>query len=148
MKKERKVALNTHLIFFFVLAVIFMSLAAFFLIDSEDGDIFHFIVGFLISVAPIFAIVISPTIYVFEDDKLTIVYFFGIKEIIAWKEIRSIRKMGGWFRGKGRGFPVYEVIYPQKKKVPFFVESCIVSNKKTAKLLKEYYKKNIKEHWD
>ena len=148
MKKERKVAFNTHLILFFVLFLIFIGLAIFFLTDSEDADIALSIVGFALAAAPIFGIVISSVIYIFEDDKLTIVYFLGRKEIIAWKEIRSIRKMGGWFGGKGRGFPVYEVIYPKHKKTPFFVESCIVSNRKTAKLLKAYYKKNIKECWD
>ena len=148
MKKERKVTFNTHLIFFFVLFLIFISLAIFFLTDSEDADIALSIVGFALAAAPVFGIVISPVIYIFEDDKLTIVYCLGMKEIITWKEIRSIRKMGGWFGGKGRGFPVYEVIYPKHKKAPFFVEGCIVSNRKTAKLLKEYYKKNIKEYWD
>ena len=148
MKKEQKVAFNTHLIFFFVLLLIFISLAIFFLTDSDDADIALSIVGFALAAAPVFGIVISPVIYIFEDDKLTIVYCLGMKEIIAWKEIRSIRKMGGWFGGKGRGFPVYEVIYPKYKKTPFFVEGCIVSNRKTAKLLKAYYKKNIKEYWD
>ena len=148
MKKERKVTFNTHLIFFFVLFLIFISLAIFFLTDSEDADIALSIVGFALAAASVFGIVISPVIYIFEDDKLTIVYCLGMKEIITWKEIRSIRKMGGWFGGKGRGFPVYEVIYPKHKKAPFFVEGCIVSNRKTAKLLKEYYKKNIKEYWD
>ena len=148
MKKERKVTFNTHLIFFFVLFLIFISLAIFFLTDSDDADIALSIVGFALAAAPVFGIVISPVIYIFEDDKLTIVYCLGMKEIITWKEIRSIRKMGGWFGGKGRGFPVYEVIYPKHKKAPFFVEGCIVSNRKTAKLLKEYYKKNIKEYWD
>ena len=148
MKKERKVTFNTHLIFFFVLFLIFIGLAIFFLTDSEDADIALSIVGFALAAAPVFGIVISPVIYIFEDDKLTIVYCLGMKEIIARKEIRSIRKMGGWFGGKGRGFPVYEVIYPKYKKTPFFVEGCIVSNRKTAKLLKEYYKKNIKEYWD
>lgn len=148
MKKERKVTFNTHLIFFFVLFLIFIGLAIFFLTDNEDADIALFIVGFALAATPIFGIVISPVIYIFEDDKLTIVYCLGMKEIITWKEIRSVRKMGGWFGGKGRGFPVYEVIYPKHKKTPFFVEGCIVSNRKTAKLLKVYYKKNIKEYWD
>lgn len=148
MKKEQKVAFNTHLIFFFVLLLIFISLAIFFLTDIEDADIALSVVGFALAAAPIFGIVISPLIYIFEDDKLTIVYCLGMKEIITWKEIRAVRKMGGWFGGKGRGFPVYEVIYPKHKKTPFFVEGCIVSNRKTAKLLKAYYKKNIKEYWD
>jgi hypothetical protein len=131
-----------------VILIVFIGLANFFLLDSEDGDAFLSIVGIITSAVPVFAIVISPVIYIFEDDKLTIVYCLGIKEVITWKEIRSIKKMGGWFGGKGRGFPVYEVIYPKKSKTPFFVEGCIVSNKKTAKLLKEYYKKNIKEYWN
>ena len=145
---KHKIAFNTHLIFFFFLLLVFVGLAIFFLTDSEDGDVALSIVGFALAVAPIFGIVISPVIYIFEDNKLTIVYCLGMKEIITWKEIRSIRKMGGWFGGKGRGFPVYEVIYPKHKKTPFFVEGCIVSNRKTAKLLKVYYKKNIKEYWD
>jgi hypothetical protein len=145
---KRKIVLNTHLILLFLLLLVFIGLAFFFLTDSEDGDVFLSIVGIMISAVPVFAIVISPVIYIFEEDKLTIVYCLGMKEMIAWKEIRSIRKRGGWFGGKGRGLPEYEVIYPKKSKTPFFVEGCIVSNKKTAKLLKEYYKKNIKEYWD
>ena len=145
---KRKIVLNTHLIFVFLLLLFFIGLAFFFPTDSEDGDAFLSILRILISVVSVFAIVISPVIYIFEEDKLTIVYCLGIKEVITWKEIRSIKKMGGWFGGKGRGFPVYEIIYPKKSKTPFFVEGCIVSNKKTAKLLKEYYKKNIKEYWD
>ena len=148
MKKERKIAFNTHLIIIFALFLIFIGLAIFFLTDSENGDIAFSIVGFAWAAISIFGIIISPVIYIFENDKLTIVYCLGMKEAITWKEIRSIRKMGGWFGGKGRGFPVYEVVYPNHKKTPFFVEGQIVSNRKTAKLLKEYYKKNIKEYWD
>ena len=145
---KRKIVLNTHLIFVFLLLLFFVGLAFFFLTDSEDGDASLSIVRIMISAVSVFVIVISPVIYIFEEDKLTIVYCLGMKEMIAWKEIRSIRKRGGWFGGKGRGVPVYEVIYPKKSKTPFFVEGCIASNKKTAKLLKEYYKKNIKEYWD
>ena len=146
MKKERKIAFNTNHIFFFVLFVIFIGLAISFLTDSKDGDIILSIAGFTMAVAPIFAIVISPVIYIFDDDQLTIVYCLGIKEVISWKEIRSITKRGGWFKGTGRGMPVYEIAYPNKKKIPFFVEACVAHNKKTAKLMKEYYKKNIVEY--
>ncbi|MBE6603842.1 MAG: hypothetical protein E7636_05910 [Ruminococcaceae bacterium] len=146
MKKERKIAFNTNHIFFFVLFLIFIGLAIFFLTDNEDGDIILAIAGFAMAVAPIFAIVISPVIYIFDDDQLTIVYCLGIKEVISWKGIRSITKRGGWFKGTGRGMPVYEIAYPNKKKIPFFVEACVAHNKKTAKLMKEYYKKNIVEY--
>ena len=146
MQKKRKIAFNTNQIFFFVLLFIFICLAIFFLTDSEDGDIALSVAGFALSAAPIFAIVISPVIYIFEDDKLTIVYCLGIKEVIAWKEIRSVTKRGGWFKGTGRGMPVYEIAYSNKKKIPFFVEACVAHNKKTKKLMKEYYKNNIEEY--
>lgn len=100
MKKERKIAFNTNNIFFFVLFLIFIGLAIFFLTDNENGDIILAIAGFAMAVAPIFAIVISPIIYIFKDDKLTIVYCLGMKEVIAWKDIRSVTKRGGWFKGR------------------------------------------------
>ena len=146
MQKKRKIAFNTNQIFFFVLLFIFICLAIFFLTDSEDGDIALSVAGVALSAAPIFAIVISPVIYIFEDDKLTIVYCLGIKEVIAWKEIRSVTKRGGWFKGTGRGMPVYEIAYSNKKKIPFFVEASVAHNKKTKKLMKEYYKNNIEEY--
>ena len=108
MQRRTKQAFNTHLIFFFVMLLVFIGLAIFFLSDSEDGDVALSIAGFALAAAPIFVIVISPVIYIFE----------------------------------------YEVTYPKKRKTPFFVEGCIVSNRKTSKLLNEHYKKNIKEYWD
>ncbi len=145
---KRKIAFNTYLIFLFTLLLVFVGLAIFFLTDREDADIALSVSGFVLAAVLGFAIAISPAIYIFEDDKLTIVYCLGMKASVTWKEIRSVKKMGGWFKGKGKGFPVYEVIYPKKGKMPFFMEGSIVSNRKTAKLLKEYYKKNIKEFWD
>ena len=65
---KRKIAFNTHLIFFFFLLLVFVGLAIFFLTDSEDGDVALSIVGFALAVAPIFGIVISPVIYIFEDN--------------------------------------------------------------------------------
>lgn len=148
MKKSRNIAFNTHLIFFSVMLLIFIGLGILFLTDiTEGGNVLSFACAVL-AAAPIFAIVSSPAFYIFEDDKLTIVYCLGIKEVISWKEIRYVRKIGGWFGGKGKELPVYEVIYPKKRKTPFFVEGHIVRNRKTAKLLKEYYKNNIKECWD
>ncbi len=141
---NREKAFNTHLILFFALFLVFLGLGVFILLD---GDIMLSVVGFLFAIVAIFAIIISPVVYIFDDDKLTIVYFFGIKETITWKYVRSITKRGGWFQ-KRRGFPVYEISYPQKEKVPFFVEGCVTSSGKTKKLLKKYCKKNIKEYWN
>ncbi len=145
MDHKRKMALNTHLIFFFILFLIFSGMAITFAV--EDGDIALSVVGFVLAAAPIFAIVISPVVYIFDREKLTIVYCLGVKETIAWKDIRSITKRGGWF-GKGRGLPDYQVAYPRRHKLPFFAQSCVSSNRRTERLIKEYYKKNIKEDWD
>ena len=85
-KMHRKFAFNTHLVFFFVMLFIFICLAIFFLTDSKDGSIPCAIGGFALAVAPIFAISISPIVYVFEDESLTIVYCLGFKERIVWKK--------------------------------------------------------------
>ena len=144
-KKHRKYAFNTHIVFFFVILVIFICLAILFLTDSEEGSIPGAICGFALAVAPIFAIIISPILYVFEDESLTIVYCLGFKERIAWEKIRSITKWGGWFLGNGRGMPVYEIAYPHEEKYPFFVNATIARNSKTTKLIKKYYKRNIED---
>ena len=147
MNRERKNAWNTHLVFFFILFVIFIRLAIFFAVDREERDIALAVVGFVLAAAPLLAIVISPVVYVFDCEKLTIVYCLGVKETIAWKDIRSITKRGGWF-GKGQGLPVYEIAYPRRDKLPFFAQSCVVSNRRTARLIQEHYRKPIKEDWD
>ena len=149
---KRKIAVNTHFILFFVFLVIFINLAVFFLITSKNVNVFPAVVISVPTAVLIFVVLISPVVYIFEDDKLTIIYCIGTKEIIAWKEIRSITRCVGWFLGKSkgtdRGLPVYEVDYQRKKKLPFFAKACIVNSTKTSKLLKEYYKKNIKEYWN
>lgn len=144
-KKHRKYAFNTHIVFFFVMLFIFIGLAILFLTDSEEGSIPGVICGFALAGAPIFAIIISPIVYIFEDESLTIVYCLGFKERIAWKKIRSITKWGGWFLGNGRGMPVYEIAYPHKEKYPFFVNATIARNRKTTKLVKKYYKRSIED---
>ena len=49
------------------------------------------------------------------------------------------------FIGNGRGMPVYEIAYPHKEKYPFFVNATIARNRKTTKLIKKYYKRNIED---
>ena len=144
----KKTAFNTNLIFFILLFSVFLFLTIFFLTDSEEKDVALFVAGLFLCAVPVFAIVISPLLFIFENDKLTIVYCFGFKEEISWREIKSISKWGGWFRGNGRGFPIYEISYPTRKKLPYFAQAHIPHNKKTAKLLQSFYKKKINEYWD
>ena len=94
-KKQRKYAFNTNLVFFFVMLFIFICFAILFLTDNEEDNILGAICGFALAVAPAFAIIISPIVYIFEDESLTIVYCLGFKERIAWEKIRSITKWGG-----------------------------------------------------
>jgi hypothetical protein len=63
---KRKIVFNTYLILVFLLLLVFIGLANFFLLDSEDGDAFLSIVGIMISAVPVFAIVISPVIYIYS----------------------------------------------------------------------------------
>jgi hypothetical protein len=51
MQKRTKKAFNTHLIFFFVMLLIFIGLAIFFLSDSEDVDVALSIAGFALAAA-------------------------------------------------------------------------------------------------
>ena len=148
---KRKIAFNTHFVFLFIVMLVFVAFTTFFLINS-NGNMFPAAICAIPTLIMIFVVLISPVIYIFEDDRLTIRYCVGIKEIIEWKEIRTITRCVGWFIGKSnaanRGLPVYDVDYQRKKKLPFFIKPCIVNNTKTTNLLKEYYKKNIKEYWD
>ena len=147
MNKDRKIAFDTHLIPISLLLVIFVAMAVFFLNDSEDGNIALAIACFALCAVPIFALLVSPFIYIFDRQGITVVYTLGFKERILWQEIRSVSKRGSWWhRGMGGGMPVFEMAYPRQKKYPFFVESSVARNRRTAALFKEYYKKDIAEY--
>ena len=91
---------------------------------------------------PIFVFLISPLYFVFSDEYVEIVYNFGQRELIKWKDIRNISLMGSWI-GRGGGLPRYSVAYPKKEKRLFFVVGEITKSSRTTKLIKEYYKKKI-----
>lgn len=145
--KKRKIAFNTHLILFIILIAVF-SYVSIGLLSSEGDSPLLSLCGFSLVAVFVFAILISPLVFVFDDDNLTIIYVLGTKEIIPWKEIRSITKLGGWFGGKGKGMPTYKIAYPKSKKGPFYVDSSVSCSFKTKRLMKLYYGKKIKERWD
>ncbi len=143
----RKIILNTHLIAYLLLLALYVGLGVYFLSDKEIGNIVLSVICFVLAALPIVSIIISPAVFVFDDDKLTIVYFLSLTEVIYWSEIRSVVKRGGSLLGQtGKGLPEYEIIYPHRPSTPFFIDSCIIRNKKTAKLLKRYCKKNIRDY--
>ena len=149
---KRKIAINTHFILFLVILIVFINCAILFFINSKNGDMFSALVISIPLIIMIFVVLISPVVYIFEDDKLTIIYCIGIKEFIEWKEIQSITRCVGWFIGKSkstdRGLPIYAIDYQRRKKLPFFLKAHISNNTKTSKLLKEYYKNNFHEYWN
>ena len=145
MEKDRKIVFNTHLLFIVFIFFIFLGMGILFLSGNEDGNIPGAIGSFAIALAPVFVFIISPAFYIFDSEKLTIVYFLGFKEKIAWREILSISAFGGWFVGGGRGMPIYEIAYPLRNKHPFFANSCIARNRKTTKLIKKHFKGNIQK---
>lgn len=136
---KKHIAINTHLIFYFVLFLVFLCLCVSCAIENNIG----LSIGFAIFVVcPVFIFAISPLYFVFSDEYIEIVYNFGLKEQIKWSEIRNIYSVGSWI-SKGGGLPHYVIAYPKKEKRPFFVVSEITKTAKTKKLIKKYYKKEI-----
>ena len=139
--KTRKIAFNTHLIFFFLLIALFLFVSVDLLISDVNGSVPLALGGFALVSAFVFGVAISPIVFIFDEENLTIVYVLGNKEIIPWKEIRSVTKRGGSFSGK---LSTYQIAHPVSEKRPFYVDSSITCDFKTKKLMKEYYKKDIK----
>ena len=136
---KKHIALNTHLILCFFLFVIFLGLSIGCATENEIGLSIMFAVFILL---PIFVFAISPLYFSFTDEYIEIVYNFGQREKIKWKEIRNISLMGSWI-GAGGGLPHYVIAYPRKEKRLFFVVGEIQKTRKTKKLINKYYKKKI-----
>lgn len=137
--EKKYVAFNTHLILCIILFIIFLVLSISCAIQSVIG--LSIVFGFFV-LLPIFVFAISPLYFVFCDDCVEIIYHFGQREIIKWKDIRNISLMGSWI-GAGGGLPCYHIAYPKKEKTLFFVVGEITKSPKITKLIKEYYKKKI-----
>ncbi len=139
-KNNMQYAFNSHHILHIPFLVIMISLGTFCIIDK---DFWLAIVIYAFALLPIFCILISPLCYIFTEQDVTIIYCFGIKEIVKWSEVKDITKYGSWFT---RGLPHYRVSYPKfigTKKQPFFVNGEISCSKKTKKYIKMFYKKEI-----
>ena len=137
--KQKHYAFNTQLFFVIALFAIFLVLSICAAIEREIGLSIGFAV---VTLLPVFVLLISPLYVVFSDEEIEIVYIMGQKEIIKWKNIRYIRLNGAWI-SRGGGFPHYEVVYPTDVKRAFFVRGEIPKTRKTKKYIKMYYKKDI-----
>ena len=136
---KKDVAINTQLLFFLVLVIVFVGLSICWLTEEGIGlGILFGVFGLLLLLISL----ISPMYFVFSDEGVEIVYHFRQKEYIKWSDIRSITVRGGYFT-KGDGLPCYDIAYPVKEKRPFFVVGEIQKTRKTKKLIEKYYKKKI-----
>ncbi|MBR5451924.1 MAG: hypothetical protein IKV36_02890 [Clostridia bacterium] len=136
---KKHIALNTHLILCVALFIIFLALSISCAMENEIGLSIVFAVFILL---PIFVFAISPLYFSFTDEYIEIVYNFGQREKIKWKEIRNISLMGSWIGVGGRS-PHYVIAYPKREKRLFFVVGEIQKTRKTKKFIEKYYKKKI-----
>ena len=141
--KEEKIkkyrALNTHIILWFFLFASLSVLGALSFIAKEKTLAVGLLIFAAISISPL---LFSPIYYIFTKKDVTIVYLFGIKEKIEWWETKSVTEEGSYFGGNG--LPHYHISYPKRKKRPFFVTGEITKTRRTKKLLKKLYIKEIK----
>ena len=138
--EEKHIVFNTHIIIMILLFAIFLGFGISGLASKEDlGWAIFFLILCLL---PIYVFLISPMYVVFTPRDVTVVYLWGIKERIEWKEIRNITSYGSFFVRYG-GFPRYQIAYPKKEKYPFFVDSSIPRTHKVKKMVKRYYKGKI-----
>ena len=133
---KKHIAFNTHLILCFFLFVVFLGLSISCAIGKEI--VFSIIFAILV-LLPMFMFAISPLYFVFSEECVEIIYHFGQRETIKWRDIRNISRMGGWVT-PGGGLPHYVIAYPQKEKRVFFVAGEIPVTRKTKKLIIKYYK--------
>ena len=139
MDNKKHIAINTHLWLAVVLFLIFITIA----ISCINENEIEMVVGFLIAaLLPIFVFLISPVYYIFSEESVTITYLFGQKEEIKWNSIRSITLYGSWI-SRGGGNPRYHIVYPTNIKRAFFINGDISKTRKTKRLIKKYYRKDI-----
>lgn len=138
-KLKKYKALNTHMVLWLFLFISLTILSVYSFIGKETGLAVAFLIFAVISISPI---LFTPIYYIFTQKDITIVYLFRIKEKIEWWEIKSITEKGGWIGGNGT--PHYSISYPKRKKRPFFVTGEIIKTRRTKKLLKKFYIKEIK----
>lgn len=138
-EKKAQIAYNTHRVLAFFILMLFLSMG---ISCFGEADMWMGI-GFLAcGLVPVFYLSTSPWCYIFTDDSVEIQYHFGLREVIRWDTIRSITASGSWIGGGG--LPQYALAYPSKEKIPFFMNGEIVKNRKTKKLLAQYYHREIR----
>ena len=109
----------------------------------EIEEIIFAVGGIVIALIFIFLLLISPTHYIFTNEKLVICHPFKRREIILWEDVTGTMSFGSWFRKSLFGLPHYKIYYRHKKEI-IFLNGEICRSRRTKKLLKKYYKGNVK----
>ncbi len=139
MKKDCQIAFNSHSVFIFFIALIFVLI---FLSCLMTNEIVGAIFFCLISLCGLFYISVSPIYVLFSETEITIKYFWKQKEQIPWDLIKYIEVGGNWI-SKGP-LPYYRIIYPHVPNKFFFVNNEIPRTRRTQKLLHLYWKEKIR----
>ncbi len=139
--KSRELIFNRQLIRFLMLAIIGLIVIlceGYFY--KEDHNLDGLIIGVPLAVIYLIIFLISPIYYVFEENELIIKYFWGLKEIIPYKQIYMILTDVDY---RHFLFPLksLEIFYPHEQKFP--LNSTIHKSKRTKRLLQHYTNKEI-----
>lgn len=135
----KKTVFNRRLITPPIFAVLFIALGfgSLFVVDT---DIVAAIVMFVIAAGFLLFLFMQPICFVFEEDKLTIRYFFGFHEIVYREKIRkallcSVNAFIPFFHSKRYQFVVEGGTQGKKAS---FTSSVVTADKKTARCVAEF----------
>lgn len=133
--KSREVIFNRQLIRFLMLSII-GSIVIFCecYFYKEDHNLDFLIIGIPLAVINIIIVLLSPIYYVFDENELIIKYFWGLKEIILYKQIYMVLTDVNYkFL-----FPLksFEIFYPHEEK--FHLNGTIHKSRRTKRLLQHY----------
>ena len=132
---KKYIAFNTQLLFLLFVFLFFLCGCIALFAENAYGLAVFFL---CVCLLPVIIFLISPMYIVFTAQEITIVYLWGIKECVAWRQIHSITEHGSWIL-HGGGLPEYHISYPQKEKYPFFIQHNVPKTRKTKKLIKHFY---------
>ncbi len=139
-KTEKYFALNYHM-FAFSFAVFVGFLFSCFGFEIEE--MIFVVGGIVIILIFVFLLLVSPTHYIFTNEKLVICHPFRRREIILWEDVTGVKSFGSWFYKTLFGLPHYKIYYRHEKEV-VFLNGEICRSRRTKKLLEKYYKGNVK----
>lgn len=137
---EKHIAINNHIFAYFFAVFVGFLFSSF---GFEIEEIVFIVGGIVIALIFIFLLLVSPTHYIFSDEKIIICHPFKRREVIPWEDITGINSFGSWFYKTLFGLPHYKIYYRHEKEV-IFLNGEICRNRRTKRLLQKYYKGKVK----